>query len=189
MQIPQNIVDNHSYPNFPKHGVNFLDLFGIMNKLGTSIKPIPTTFDGIVLLPESRGFVFWNQFNFPVALRKPGKLAGTVGTISTVSEYSTVDFQFMFEHLLAQAKAWLDSKGILELTPEVKIPVYFFDDILATGGTASAVEKFFDGFSIEDKGVKYVFDFKAHGFYTSLNYLNGFKVLSKPVYSVWEVIK
>lgn len=194
MEIPQDVLDSNSYPNFPEHGVNFLDLFGVMNVLGSSVGPISGLFrDGIVLLPEARGFVFWDQFRFPVAMRKPGKLAGTLGTVSTVSEYAHADLQFMYGHLIAAAKEWASSIGFpyLRKGDTVNVPVYFFDDILATGGTAAAVADFFDGHVVMDGGVRFVFDLKGFGFYASLEYLGGRDKLTHvygvPVHTVWEV--
>lgn len=118
-------------PDWPKPGVNFLDITGILenprafaqttNWLTTQIKQHQAT---SVIAIESRGFplaaVSAKALGLPLVLaRKKDKLPGEVYTKTYDTEYSQ------------------DSISIKTSSPVGTRP-YIVDDILATGGTALA---------------------------------------------------
>ena len=117
-------------PNWPSAGINFLDVTPIMEN--------PRVFDycidqfvGLaqsatsIVAVESRGFpigaVLANRLGVPLVLvRKPGKLPGPVHAESYTTEYST---------------------DTLEIKQSANIGTHpmIIDDLLATGGTVTAV--------------------------------------------------
>lgn len=118
-------------PNWPRAGVDFLDVTGILarpdvydhviNQLTQQVSQYQAT--SLVAI-ESRGFLFASpiakDLGLPlIILRKPGKLPGPVHTISYETEYST------------------DSLSIKIDSPVGKRPC-MVDDLIATGGTLLA---------------------------------------------------
>ena len=131
-----NILENSisSYPNFPKDGILFRDMFPILkspeattlmlNQLGEfSDKLIPDYIVGI----ESRGFIIGTalatrqRMGF-IPIRKKGKLPGNVIGVDYTLEYGK-------DRLEIQS-------GILK-----NQKVLLVDDLLATGGTVKAASK------------------------------------------------
>ena len=131
-----NILENSisSYPNFPKDGILFRDMFPILkspeattlmlNQLGEfSDKLIPDYIVGI----ESRGFIIGTalatrqRMGF-IPIRKKGKLPGKVIGVDYTLEYG---------------------KDRLEIQPDIlkNQKVLLVDDLLATGGTVKAASK------------------------------------------------
>jgi adenine phosphoribosyltransferase len=116
-------------PDFPKAGINFLDI--------TTILSSPTHFQYCIdmfkeqakgctsiIAIESRGFPFGgalaDQLHLPLILvRKKGKLPGEVYTIEYNTEYS------------------VDTLQIKTHSPVGSLP-FIIDDLLATGGTITA---------------------------------------------------
>ena len=122
------------YKDWPKPGVNFIDINGILvnpfafNYCIDWLKKIALEQDvtSIVAI-ESRGFIFGSpvasSLKIPLVLvRKPNKLPGELKTITYNTEYST------------------DSLSIQSNAPVGKNPI-IVDDLLATGGTILAVKK------------------------------------------------
>ena len=120
-------------PDFPKQGVYFLDIFplfhdpavikSITDEIVQKIKELSPKATAIVAL-EARGFLFAPIVAMElgikfVPIRKTGKLPGKVENFTYQLEYGqdTVEIQ----------------SGVLKESDSVVI----FDDILATGGTAS----------------------------------------------------
>ena len=134
-------------PNWPKPGVNFLDITGILenprafaettNWLTAQIKKHNAT---SVVAVESRGFplaaVSAKALGLPLVLaRKKDKLPGEVFTKTYNTEYSQ------------------DSISIKQSSSVGNRP-YVVDDILATGGTAlAAVELLKDNWAIDKLAV------------------------------------
>jgi adenine phosphoribosyltransferase len=117
--------------NWPKPGVNFLDISGLLNEprafasaadwLSLQVRRAEAT--SLVAI-ESRGFLFASVVAKAQALpliivRKPNKLPGDVHTVTYNTEYST------------------DSLCIKPNAPVGKHP-FIVDDLLATGGTILA---------------------------------------------------
>ena len=139
--LSQKIIDNVKfYPDFPKKGVNFMDLFSLSSDPGLfkyinecTIKLIENEvgkahvdFNVIVGL-ESRGFIqgpiLAQHFGVPfVPIRKQGKLPGECHKQEYGTEYSKDVCEIQKDSLKVGAK------------------VLIGDDLLATGGTLKAAE-------------------------------------------------
>ena len=130
-------------PDFPKPGVNFIDLTTVM-KNGPLFREITQTLvnrynnqeiDAVVGI-ESRGFIFGASLASElgvgfIPVRKPGKLPHKVESIEISTEYSC---------------------DIIEIHKDALSPghrVVVIDDILATGGTASACLKLLEKLGAE----------------------------------------
>ncbi len=170
----ENLKEYISETNdFPKEGIIFKDINPIykkpklwnelmlpLQKLVTSIKP-----DYIAGI-ESRGFIsasalaFKNNIGF-ISIRKPNKLPGKVIGINYQLEYGE-------DRLEIQEDLFKENSKII-----------LIDDLLATGGTASAAGKLIK----EAKG-----NLVAYGFLVELTKLEGRKNLDNKV-SLVSVIK
>jgi len=119
-------------PNWPKPGVNFLDITPIFENsdafsycTGQIVKYIHSVDATSIVAVESRGFPFAaaaaHVSGLPMVLaRKPNKLPGAVYQQSYVTEYST-------DAIEIKQTAQVGSRPIV------------IDDLLATGGTILAV--------------------------------------------------
>ncbi|CAH1990949.1 unnamed protein product [Acanthoscelides obtectus] len=123
-----------SYPNFPKKGILFWDIFSILNKpdyyrllrdiLVEEAKKISPPIECVAGL-EARGFLFGPlislELNVPfVPIRKKGKLPGNLLSVCYSKEYGP------------------DVLEIQEGSIEHGKRVLIIDDLLATGGTMVA---------------------------------------------------
>ena len=130
-----------SYDDFPKKGIRFDDLMGLLSCkdmikfLRYSIKTAfkSELYDVIVGL-ESRGFLFGmmiaDLLNIPfVPIRKEGKLPGKLYTIEYKKEYGSDTFQIQSD----------------SISPRMNILVV--DDIIATGGSLIASYELLKKFS------------------------------------------
>ena len=122
------------HKDWPKPGVNFIDINGIItdpSAYNTCIEwlkdlALKKQSTSIVAI-ESRGFLFGSPvasaLNIPlVIVRKPNKLPGQLKTIAYNTEYST-------DLLSIQSNAPIGNNPLI------------VDDLLATGGTIIAVKK------------------------------------------------
>lgn len=130
-----------SYPDFPKPGILFQDVFAIFKK-PEAIKAIvdhlvevlkPLKVDAIVGL-EARGFLLgpWIAANLGVAfvpIRKKNKLPGQLVSVSYEKEYGVDVFEIQED--------CFDSSKTKNSIPNVVV----IDDLLATGGTAFAAKE------------------------------------------------
>ena len=155
-------------PDFPKPGVLFRDVTGILESPdGFQLALDLTTgllaeceFD-LVAAPESRGFIFGaalaDRFRRAfVPIRKPGKLPR-----ATISETYALEYGTATLHMHADA-----------VKPGQRVVVV--DDLLATGGTARAAARL-----VERLGgvvVKMVFPIELEGFSARTNALKGYSV-------------
>ncbi len=133
-------INSFIYKDYPIKGVNFIDVFPFINSMEDSqyedfLNFIRLHCEGrTVGLIESRAFIIGGLLKsmgikwFPV--RKAGKLPGDVIKIPIVKEYG--------KDTLVWRKSDLDGSEIV-----------IFDDIIATGGTLSALSK-----SLMDEGFK-----------------------------------
>ena len=125
----------NSYKDFPKKGIEFKDLLGILqepevfkeliNKM--SERKIIKNCDAIVAI-DARGFIFGSAISLHsskpmVVARKPGKLPGEV-------EEEKYDLEYGVDSLSIQKKA---------LNKYTNFAIV--DDLLATGGTVECVAK------------------------------------------------
>ena len=122
------------YPDFPKKGIMFQDIFGVLlnpeanaalNDIALDhVKKHADSFDIIVGL-DSRGFLFGNTMALSVKkpfvpIRKKGKLPGACHSTTYTLEYGT------------------DTLEIQEGSIKPGDRVLIVDDLLATGGTLTA---------------------------------------------------
>lgn len=151
-------------PDFPKAGINFKDISTILED-PTLSKEIVEEFrsqlqdqkiDAIVGV-ESRGFIF----GMPLALaldipfiliRKKGKLP-----------YKTIEYTYDLEYGTATVEMHVDSI-------KKDWNVFIHDDLLATGGTATAAAEL-----VQEQGGKVA----GFGFLINLSFLNGVDNLNK----------
>uniref|UniRef100_A0A146KMQ9 Adenine phosphoribosyltransferase n=1 Tax=Lygus hesperus TaxID=30085 RepID=A0A146KMQ9_LYGHE len=130
------LVKSHinSYPDFPKEGILFRDIFSVFHHHKASVvlqelitdhvKSVDKPVDAVVGL-ESRGFLFGPQIAITlgvpfVPIRKKGKLPGELVRMEYSLEYG---------------------KDVIELQKQSlsgKSSVLIVDDLLATGGTMKA---------------------------------------------------
>ena len=131
------------YPGFPIKGVNFVDIIPLMQdkkvfrSLIADIGKLCATPN--IAAPEARGFLFaaplltaCDNIDNIIPVRKKGKLPSAEGDligINITKEYGTDQLFFR----LSDIAAGTPSEDAMEVT--------FFDDILATGGTALGVAK------------------------------------------------
>lgn len=133
-------VINH-FPDFPKPGINFIDVLPFLtnkeafNQLIADIDA--HTHCPNVITVEARGFLFAaplltqsKQVQKLVAIRKKGKLPYTEGDLHDVEIMKEYGADHVF-YRLSDLAACVPEGNTINLT--------FFDDILATGGTACGI--------------------------------------------------
>lgn len=123
-----------SYPDFPKEGITFRDIFPVLRNpsafedlislICDSIKNKVDEVDGVLGL-ESRGFLIGTpvalRLKVPfIPIRKSGKLPGKLRQVKYALEYGTSSFEIQED----------------SITPNKKYVI--LDDLLATGGTLEA---------------------------------------------------
>ncbi|KAK6454610.1 adenine phosphoribosyltransferase [Scheffersomyces xylosifermentans] len=158
------------FPNFPSEGILFEDFLPIFTKPDLFKKLVEAfklyigdkKIDYVVGL-ESRGFLFGPTLALAlnagfVPVRKPGKLPGPTYTAEFQKEYGSDKFQIQKDVLPAGAK------------------VLIVDDILATGGSASAA-----GELVTASGAEIV----QYLFVMELDFLKGRDKLGKPVFTLF----
>ena len=161
-------------PNFPKEGVVFKDITPVLEtpqafaavaqKFVEIIEPLKTGPNDKLIAIESRGFLFACaiapilQMGVVLA-RKPGKLPRKTVSHTYDLEYGT------------------DTLEIHEGSVKQGDTVFIIDDVLATGGTAQAVETL-----CTKMGAQVV----ASVFLMELTFLNGSKKLQRPIHSLYS---
>jgi adenine phosphoribosyltransferase len=155
-------------PNFPKEGILFKDITPILlnglvfKELTTSLaESLPNQTTHLMAI-ESRGFIFASAIAHHlgigmVLVRKPGKLPREKISHSYQLEYGSDTLEIHKEDLTVNDK------------------VVIIDDVLATGGTASAAESLCKKAGAELLG---------HRFIMELSFLNGRSKLNSQVESV-----
>ena len=155
-------------PDFPKPGVLFRDVTGILESpdgfqlaLDMTVGILAAVEFDLVAAPESRGFIFGaalaDRFRTAfVPIRKPGKLPR-----ETISETYELEYGTATLHMHTDA-----------VKPGQKVVIV--DDLLATGGTAKAAAKL-----VERLGgfvVKMIFPIELEGFGAREGLLKGYDV-------------
>ena len=143
-----------TYEDFPKKGIDFKDILGIIQE--------PKIFEGLILLMSSseiiknaeaiiaidaRGFIFGSAISFQaskpmIVARKPGKLPGELFKEEYSLEYG--------ENSLSIQKKALQKYNSFAIV----------DDLLATGGTVNCVSKLLEKSEKEVKGLLVVVELK-----------------------------
>ena len=131
MKKLEQLID--TYLDYPKNGINFKDLLGIVQEpnifreliIEMSSSPIIKNADAIISI-DARGFIFGSAISFyaskpMIVARKPGKLPGKLLTRNYILEYG--------ENSLSIQKKALEKYNSFAIV----------DDLLATGGTVECV--------------------------------------------------
>ena len=176
------------YPDWPKEGVNFVDLLPLLSdaqifsviieELGKHV----TTPN--IAAPEARGFLFAapllvtdSKTHTLITFRKNGKLPareGDLQKVSIVKEYGEDSLYFRKSDL----ENSLVTNGVVEVT--------ILDDILATGGTSVKMAQHLEALTVVKDGVEYPVKVKEFVFLADLSFLHGKELLEEiaPVYSL-----
>lgn len=176
------------YPDWPKEGVNFVDLLPLLSDAETFGVIIEELGNHLttpnVAAPEARGFLFaapllvtGSKAHSLITFRKNGKLPANEGDlqkVSIVKEYGE-DSLYFRKSDLRNAQV---TNGVVEIS--------ILDDILATGGTAVEMAKHLEALTVEKDGVEYPVKVKEFIFLADLSFLHGKELLEKyaPVYSL-----
>jgi adenine phosphoribosyltransferase len=178
------------YPDFPIKGVNFVDIIPflqdreIFRQLTDDIGAACASPN--IVAPEARGFLFTAPLLYSgraenlVTVRKKGKLPfheGDLVTVDIVKEYGK-DQVFYRRSDLAAGKPEGDI-----------IPFTFFDDILATGGTARGIVESINAQKVTVNGKEYRVKVTDFVFLVEIDDLPGRSVIEDlaPVYSLIHV--
>ena len=168
------------YPEFPIKGVNFVDIIPLMQDkdvFRSVIRDLGALCGAPnVVAPEARGFLFAapmltecsNILNV-VPMRKKGKLPFSPGDLirmDITKEYGSDSLFFR----LSDVAAGRPEGDVFNVT--------FFDDILATGGTAMGVARGIEKCTIVKDGREYGIKVKDFVFLAELEDLKGRSVLS-----------
>ena len=157
-----------SIPDFPKPGIKFRDVTGILDSadgLRLAIDQLADRLEGVafdaIVSMESRGFIFGMPLAYKlnksfVPVRKPGKLPRETVSASYELEYGTDALEMHKDALRPGAR------------------VVVVDDLLATGGTAEACARLVD--AVGAKVVKMLFVMELEGFAARSSKLVGYDV-------------
>lgn len=170
------------YPNYPKEGVNFVDVFPAFTyrNLNRFSEWMNNEIEvSVMLCPESRGMLLGAavaatcEDAYLIPVRKANKLPGELVKFNAISEYGVDELAVSIAHL---NKA-VDYYGRYTYSKDIEVIVV--DDVLATGGTAEAIYSALHGMPVETPyGVKTV---KVKGFYffTQIDGLGGAELLKR----------
>ncbi len=164
------------YPDWPKEGVNFIDIMPLLNDRTTFGVVIDAIAEAVttpnVVAPEARGFLFAapllvclsSSVASMIPFRKQGKLPSAgddLLKVSIVKEYGE-DNLFYRRSDVEQAQI---TDGVVEIT--------LFDDILATGGTAVGMAESLNSLKVVRDGVEYPVRVKEFVFLGEIDVLGG----------------
>jgi len=157
-------------PDFPKAGIMFKDITTLLNNaeaFSTLMKHLKDRYkdynlDYIAGI-DARGFIFGatlaNMLNIGfVPIRKKGKLP-----------YTTVSEKYSLEYGYDEVEIHIDA------FKKENAKVLLIDDLLATGGTASAASKLIDKVGANCVEACFIIE---------LSFLEGSKKLTTPIYSI-----
>lgn len=146
------------YPNFPRPGIDFIDIMPFMQNREIFAK-ITKDIDALVQAPnvvtaEARGFLFTapllslegSQVCNLIPARKKGKLPFAEGDLREVTYMKEYGPDHIY-YRLSDIAAGVPNGDTFELT--------FFDDILATGGTAAGIAESLNNEKIVKDGKTY----------------------------------
>ncbi len=169
------------YPGFPIEGVNFVDIIPLMqnkavfrniiNDLGALCA------SGNIAAPEARGFLFaapmlteCDNVNNVIPIRKKGKLPhkeGDLVSVDIVKEYGRDQVFFRLSDI---------APGVPEGDT---FYVTFFDDVLATGGTAKGIAEGLEKHKVTVNGKEYGIKVRDFVFVVELDALQGRRQLEE----------
>ena len=179
------------YQNFPKEGINFVDIMPFLQDKEVFTKLIDEIGSHVtaptVAAPEARAFLFCaplltsdSGVTNVVPFRKKGKLPHSgddLQSIEIMKEYGPDNLYFRKSDIAA-GKA---EDGIFKIA--------IIDDVLATGGTAEGIAKALDALTIDVDGKEYGVKVTEFIFLAELDGLYGRNRLEKiaPVHSIAHI--
>ena len=162
------------YPNFPIKGVNFVDIIPLIQdkqlfrQLTADLSALCTSPN--IAAPEARGFLFATPMLYAqdienvIPLRKKGKLPfaeGDLIQVEIMKEYGP-DHVYFRRSDIAASKPTGDT-----------VEITFFDDILATGGTARGLAEGLNAQKVVIDGIEYKVKVKDFVFLVEIDDLPG----------------
>ena len=179
------------YPDFPIKGVNFVDIVPFLQDKET-FRSLTADISAAclspnIVAPEARGFLFTapllamdDKTENIIPVRKKGKLPfaeGDLVAVDIVKEYGKDQVFYRLSDLAA-------SKPVGDV-----IPLTFFDDILATGGTARGIVESLNSQKVVIDGKEYGVKVTDFVFLVEIDDLPGRKVIEDlaPVRSLIHV--
>ncbi len=166
----------HFYPDFPIKGVNFVDIMPFLQDKDL-FRSLTNEIAGMceapnVAAPEARGFLFAAPLLYSadskvknvIPLRKKGKLPfaeGDLVQVEIMKEYGPDHVYFRRSDIAAG----VPEGGVIEIT--------FFDDILATGGTARGLAQGLNVQTVTIEGKQYRVRVKDFVFLVEIDDLPG----------------
>ena len=182
--------DLKSYPDFPTEGVHVVDIIPFLQDKGV-FKDLVDDIGAAcaspnVVAPEARGFLFTAPLLYGgmvenvVPIRKKGKLPFSEGDLVTVDIVKEYGKDQVFYRLSDLAAGKPDGDVI---------PFTFFDDILATGGTARGIVESLNAQKVTVDGKEYRVKVTDFVFLVEIDDLPGRKVIEElaPVHSLIHV--
>lgn len=179
------------YPGFPIEGVNFVDIIPfVQNKevFKRLVVDLGELCDAPnIAAPEARGFIFaapmlisCPEVENVITIRKKGKLPYREGDLVCVDITKEYGKDQVF-YRLSDIAAGKPTGDVFELT--------FFDDILATGGTAAGIAADLNSRKIVIDGKEYGVKVKDFVFLVEIEGLGGREAIEKiaPVKSLMRV--
>ena len=169
------------YKDFPKAGINFIDIMPLMSSKEVFSQVISELDDAVTAptidLPEARGFLFGAPLLLTdgcvaniIPVRKSGKLPFSEGDLTGVEimkEYGPDKIFYRDSDIAAGS-----------LTGDV-FDIAILDDILATGGTAEALALSLSGKTILKDGIPHKVVVKQFVFLVEIDPLQGRSRLEK----------
>ena len=177
------------YKNFPKEGINFIDIIPFLQSreaFGEVIAALnKVTTAPNVAAPEARAFLFASPLlALPesgvqniIPLRKSGKLPFNEGDLVEIKIEKEYGFDKLY-YRLSDIAAGVPTGDVFEVT--------VLDDVLATGGTAEGVARSLEQLTIYRNGKPYKVRIKEFVFLVGIPEIGGRERLEKiaPVRSI-----
>lgn len=169
------------YKNFPKEGINFIDIIPFLQSrkaFGEVIEALnKATTTPNVAAPEARAFLFAAPLlvvdgkveNF-IPMRKSGKLPFNEGDLIEIKVKKEYDFDRLY-YRLSDVAASVPNGDTIEIT--------ILDDVLATGGTAEGMAHSLEKLTIERDGKSYKVKVKEFVFLVGIPEIGGQERLEK----------
>lgn len=163
------------YKDFPKKGINFIDIIPFLQSKKAFRKVIDALNDATtapnVAAPEARAFLFAAPLLTEkgcveniIPMRKSGKLPFNDGDLVEVQIEKEYGFDKLY-YRLSDIVAGVPTGDTFEIT--------LLDDVLATGGTAEGVARSLESMTIERDGRQYKVRVKEFVFLVELDGLSG----------------
>lgn len=180
------------YKNFPKEGVNFIDIIPFLQSRGAFSKVVDAlnkfTTAPNVAAPEARAFLFASPLLMKegssvenvIPLRKSGKLPFNDGDLIEVCIEKEYGFDKLY-YRLSDIAAGVPTGDTFEIT--------VLDDVLATGGTAEGVARSLQSLTIYKAGKPYKVRIKEFVFLVGIPEIGGRERLEKiaPVTTLMDI--